>query len=130
IEKYSILMYVALVTIAVLGIFTAIAPFVANHNFSIKFGLINGLLSAFVALISSVICRLKGGMQSRYLIPASYLYLIGIMLVSLKSFGIIETTFISTHGVELGAVCQAVFYSLGLREKYAITVEIEPNATS
>jgi hypothetical protein len=130
IEQYSVLMYVSLVTIAVLGVFTAIAPFVTTHNFSIKFGLINGLLAAFISLSSSIICRLKGGMQSRYLIPASYLYLIGIMLVSLKAFGIIETTFISTHGVELGSVCQAVFYSLGLREKYAINVEPEANTTT
>jgi hypothetical protein len=90
-----------------------------DYNFALKFGLLNGLLASLFAFLSSIICRLKGGMQARYLIPASYLYLIGILLVSLKSFGIIETTFISTHGVELGSVCQAIFYSLALREKYA-----------
>lgn len=119
IKNYSMFMHVLLVVFAVIGIFTVISTFLINYNFAIKFGLLGGLITALLTFLSSIICRLKGGMQARYLIPASYLYLIGILLVSLKSFGIIETTFISTHGVELGSVCQAIFYSLALREKYA-----------
>jgi hypothetical protein len=119
INKYSILMHTLLVTFVVIGIFALVSTFLLDYNFALKFGLLSGLTASLLIFLSSIICRLKGGMQARYLIPASYLYLIGILLVSLKSFGIIDTTFISTHGVELGSVCQAIFYSLALREKYA-----------
>jgi two-component system, sensor histidine kinase LadS len=119
IQRYSLIMHVLLVCLAFIGSLSALTPFFFSYNFCIKFGLLNGLAAALFTLVSSVVCRLRGGLQARYLIPASYLYLIGILLVALKSFGIIETTFISTHGVELGSVCQAIFYSLALREKYA-----------
>ncbi len=120
IEKYSLIMHVLLVCLCFIGALSLVTPFLFSYNFSIKFGLLNGLAAALFTFISSIVCRLRGGLQARYLVPASYLYLIGILLVALKSFGIIETTFISTHGVELGSVCQAIFYSLALREKYAV----------
>lgn len=120
ISQYSIFMYVMLCVLGIIGVFTMISPLILNYNFAIKFGLLNGLLASLLTFLSSIICRLKGGLQARYLIPASYLYLIGIVLVYLKSYGAIETTFISTHAVELGSVCQAVFYSLALRERYQV----------
>ncbi len=120
IQKYSMFLYVLLCVLSVIGVFTMISPLLLNYNFAIKFGLLNGLLASLLSFLSSIICRLQGGLQARYLIPASYLYLIGIVLVYLKSFGAIETTFISTHAVELGSVFQAIFFSLALRERYQV----------
>jgi len=94
--------------------------FIGHYNFLTQLVAANALFAATLVLYTAIITRARGFEYSRFVVSGSYLFSIGILLAVLKSFGIIDTTFITRHGIELGTVFYLLLCAVALNDRYAI----------
>jgi hypothetical protein len=80
----------------------------------------NALFAATLILYTAVMSRARGYAFSRFVVSGSYLFSIGILLAVLKSFGIVDTTFITKHGIELGTVFYLLLCAVSLNDRYTV----------
>ena len=103
----------------VAGIVASIV-FIGYYNLLTRVVVANAVFAASLILYTSVITRARGYAFSRFVVSGSYLFSIGILLAVLKSFGIIDTTFITKHGIELGTVFYLLLCAVSLNDRYTI----------
>lgn len=101
------------------GIIASIV-FIGYYNLLTQIAVANAVVSAILILYTSVITRARGYAYSRFVVSGSYLFSIGILLAVLKSFGIIDTTFITKHGIELGTVFYLLLCAVSLNDRYTV----------
>lgn len=92
--------------------------FIGYYNLLTQIVVANAVLAALLILYTAVITRARGFEYSRFVVSGSYLFSIGILLAVLKSFGIVDTTFITKHGMELGTVFYLLLCAVSLNERY------------
>lgn len=94
--------------------------FVGYYNLLTKIVVSNAVFAAALLLYTTIITRARGYEYSRFMVSGSYLFSIGILLAVLKSFGIIDTTFITKHGIELGTVFYLLLCAVALNDRYNV----------
>ena len=103
----------------VAGIVASIV-FIGYYNLLTKIVVANAVVSAVLILYTAIITRARGFEYSRFVVSGSYLFSIGILLAVLKSFGIVDTTFITRHGIELGTVFYLLLCAVSLNDRYTV----------
>jgi len=94
--------------------------FIGYYNLLTQIVVANALFAAALILYTAVMTRARGYAFSRFVVSGSYLFSIGILLAVLKSFGIIDTTFITKHGIELGTVFYLLLCAVSLNDRYTV----------
>jgi len=94
--------------------------FIGYYNLLTQIVVANALFAAALILYTAVMTRARGYASSRFVVSGSYLFSIGILLAVLKSFGIIDTTFITKHGIELGTVFYLLLCAVSLNDRYTV----------
>ncbi|WP_338765638.1 7TM diverse intracellular signaling domain-containing protein [Bernardetia sp. ABR2-2B] len=92
--------------------------FIGYYNLLTQIVVVNALIAAILIFYTAVITRARGYAFSRFVVSGSYLFSIGILLAVLKSFGIVDTTFITKHGMELGTVFYLLLCAVSLNDRY------------
>lgn len=103
----------------VAGIIASIV-FIGYYNLFTKIIVANALFAATLILYTAIVTRARGYAFSRFVVSGSYLFSIGILLAVLKSFGIVDTTFITKHGIELGIVFYLLLCAVSLNDRYTV----------
>lgn len=103
----------------VAGIVASIV-FVGYYNFLTKIVVANALIAVVLMFYTSVITRARGFAFARFVVSGSYLFSIGVLLAVLKSIGIVDTTFITKHGIELGIVFYLLLCAVALNDRYTV----------
>ncbi len=101
------------------GIIASIV-FIGYYNLLTQIVVANAVFGAVLILYTAVITRARGYAFSRFVVSGSYLFAIGILLAVLKSFGIVDTTFITRHGIELGTVFYLLLCAVSLNDRYTV----------
>lgn len=101
------------------GIIASIV-FIGYYNLFTQIVIANALFAATLILYTAVMTRARGYAFSRFVVSGSYLFSIGILLAVLKSFGIVDTTFITKHGIELGTVFYLLLCAVSLNDRYTV----------
>ena len=101
------------------GIIASIV-FIGYYNLLTKIAVGNAVFATTMILYTAVISRARGFEYTRFVVSGSYLFSIGILLAVLKSFGIVDTTFITKHGIELGTVFYLLLCAVSLNDRYTI----------
>ncbi len=94
--------------------------FIGYYNLLTQIVIGNALFAATLILYTAVMTRARGYAFSRFVVSGSYLFSIGILLAVLKSFGIVDTTFITKHGIELGTVFYLLLCAVSLNDRYTV----------
>lgn len=94
--------------------------FIGYYNLLTQIVVGNALFAAILILYTSIMTRARGYAFSRFVVSGSYLFSIGILLAVLKSFGIVDTTFITKHGIELGTVFYLLLCAVSLNDRYTV----------
>ncbi len=101
------------------GIIASIV-FIGYYNLLTRIVVGNAVFAATLILYTAIITRARGYAYSRFVVSGSYLFSIGILLAVLKSFGIVDTTFITKHGIELGTVFYLLLCAVSLNDRYTV----------
>ncbi|MCI0473553.1 MAG: hypothetical protein L0Y76_08225, partial [Ignavibacteria bacterium] len=89
-------------------------------NYSVSIILI-ALMAALMSLIlvpGGILCWWKGYRPARYFLLGWVAYLVGVNLFSLKTFGILPSSFITNYGMLIGIIMQTTLLSLGLTNRF------------
>jgi two-component system, sensor histidine kinase LadS len=115
-------------TMVVLGLFLMLMAVIADYGFSIL--LSNGLLllNCLTLLTSGVYYWIRGLRIARLYTIAWSVYLIGVILYTVRNLGLLPVNFVTSHVMELGAVLEVVLLSIALGYKYK-EMEREQHAT-
>ena len=79
-----------------------------------------GAFTAFCNLIVGVISLRSGNKAAKYYLLAFSFYMVGIILLGLRSFGIVPLNFITLNGGEIGGMLEIMLLSFALSDKYSI----------
>ncbi len=105
-----------LLVIAVINMIGLVASLVAPYSWMIRIALVMCLFYV-LPLISAVMLMIRG-MRVAYFYTLSWaVYLGGVPLIVLKSFGILPDTFITNWLFLIGAAWQAILLAIGLTDK-------------
>ncbi len=94
--------------------------FIGYYNLLTQIVVANALFAVILIFYTAVMTRARGFAFARFVVSGSYLFSIGVLLAVLKSFGIVDTTFITKHGIELGIVFYLLLCAVSLNDRYAI----------
>ncbi len=79
-----------------------------------------GTFTALCNLIVGVVSLRSGNKAAKYYLLAFSFYMIGIILIGLRSFGIVPLNFITLNGGEIGGMLEIMLLSFALSDKYSI----------
>jgi two-component system, sensor histidine kinase LadS len=75
------------------------------------------LISLIVNLTVSILIWQKGNESARFYAIGYALYFIFVLPPILKNYALISTSFLTTHGVELGKLCEVILLSVALADR-------------
>jgi hypothetical protein len=100
--------------------FTGVLSLFDNYYLYSKFAIINGVVAAILVFYTVVICRARGNVSARFAVSGCYIYVIGLFLSALESFGVIESTLITMHSLEISTLMQLILFSVSLNENFSM----------
>ncbi|MCP4129590.1 MAG: response regulator [bacterium] len=94
-----------------------LSSFLVPYYISAWLTVLMGIIPAFVALIAGIVSLKKGIPAARLFMPAWFLLLMGIILLSLTTYGLLPRTFVTIYTVPFGFAAEVILLSLGLAER-------------
>jgi len=119
-KKTAPILHKLLFIIIISSFCTGILSLFDNYYLYSKFAIINGVVSAILVFYTVIICRARGNVSARFAVSGCYIYLIGLFLSALESFGIIESTLITMHSLEISTLMQLILFSVSLNENFSM----------
>lgn len=110
-----------------------ILSFFINVRYAIIFSGAWATMTPFIIIYTAIICYQKGHKETRFFLIAWIFFMIGLLLTSLRNFGLLEANFWTIHGLKIGLICEVSLISLALADRYniirkeALRVEREAN---
>ena len=101
------------IAIAFLIVFAALT-FILPYHLATKSGAIVSFILPIALLVVGIFAFKRGYKPALFYIIAWCLFLLGIVLMSLRNLGVFSPNIITNHAVELGATFEVVLLSLGL----------------
>jgi len=106
-----------------LKLFISSLVFVFVFSFFGKYSTSNLLLTliaipdCLLLIAAGIVCWQKGYRPARYFLIAWSALLIGIIFFALKVGGILPTSFLTEHGLQIGSILEVILLSLGLADR-------------
>lgn len=113
-HKYFILLRAVVVINLLLMFATSYATMMPIIVAVAMFGIVSGL-------VSGGYLWLQGFVAARFFVLAWTMFLIGILLLNLRGFGVTETNWISQYGYLIGSVLEILFLSFSLADRINTT---------
>ncbi|MCM5678440.1 sensor domain-containing diguanylate cyclase [Schlegelella sp. S2-27] len=82
-----------------------------------------GLVGSVVILCSAVVCLLKKEKQALYLTLAWTIFLVAIVVFSLKTMNVLPTNFFTQNAMQFGSALEAVMLGFALTHRYKLLME-------
>ena len=117
IKKQSRMFSYILKTIVVLGVLCTVLSFFIKYQITIRIASIAYIITPFMLLYISCYSWFKGNYTARFYSVASSLFLISVLLMSLRVMGVITGSKSQETLIELGVITDAVLISLALADK-------------
>ena len=124
IKKYSLFAYKTLRTFAVITIVVFLSIFVLSYEVAISIIQLLIFVNMSFYVVAGILAYHKGNRSAKFYSVAYIMYLTGVSIVIGRDLGLLPFTFITTHAAEIGILCEALFLSFALSDKYRIEKEI------
>ncbi len=104
-------------TIAITSVIGFVMTFVITYSLSIRVATALAALIAVSWLIVAAYCTRQGQRSAKFFLVALGLYFLGVILFTMKTFGIFPSNFITNWSIQLGAFAALVLFSLSTTDK-------------
>lgn len=116
VNKYSSLLDASLKFLGISAICLLPLTFILDFSLVMQVGIGFVLASALVTLSAALICWYKKFRPAIYLFFGFFIFAAGIILMALRSLGILPDSFITTYGAQIGFSGKVIFIFIGLAD--------------
>ncbi len=116
-KEYSIINKIIIFSIIVPSSLCAAVSLSGNYAIAIKFATILSLTTAITQLITALILLIRKNRAAWFYFIGFFGVLIGIITYTLKTLGVLPSTFFSNWSVQIGSSMVVVLLSIGLADK-------------
>jgi hypothetical protein len=97
---------------------TGIATFVfmGSYAFWVQVSVLIGVLTVLVCFVGMVLGRARGADALRYAVFGTYSFVVAILFLVLRLWGVMEITFLTHYGLEVGLISYALSFALALHD--------------
>lgn len=92
-------------------------------SLSVLFVIILGLVTAIFVLTIGILCLNSGYRPAKYFLAAFIVLIIGAILYSLKTVGVLPANFMTNFGMQMGSSIEVTLLSLGLADRLNVLVQ-------
>ncbi|QTA83940.1 Two component system response regulator histidine kinase, 7TM-DISM domain-containing [Desulfonema limicola] len=107
----------ALIMVIAGGFITAVLSMTVRYGISIKIATAFSIFCSVTTLAAGLVCQIRGYRPARFFLTAWFIFLIGIIVYSLKTFGIFPANFITNYSIQIGSVMEVILLSLALADR-------------
>jgi serine phosphatase RsbU (regulator of sigma subunit) len=90
-----------------------------DYNLMTRLSTVINIVGLLILVICGIYCWVKGIRTAKYFILAWSFYMIGLLMLGLKTVGILPNNYITAHAAEVGAILEVILLALALTDKYA-----------
>jgi diguanylate cyclase (GGDEF)-like protein len=112
------LMHRILLMIAVAFTVCALLPLVSYRAAAIATSISGSVFSVF-AVVAACLCWRRGSAGAKWFLLAFVILLAGVLVLSLRNFGLIESNVFTTQGMQIGSAIEMLLLSFALAERVA-----------
>lgn len=116
-KKNHILLYRYFVGLRILVAINLVAMFIFSYATMMPIIVMVGMLGIVSGLVSGAYLWLRGYTAARYFTSAWAMFLIGILLLNLRGFGLGETNWFSQYGYLMGSVLEVLLLAFSLADR-------------
>jgi len=116
-EKFPILHRIILIIIIIPSTLSIPVTVIFGSHMGIVVATANTIVTSTSLMVMAVISVIKGSREGKFYIIGFTGLIIGIILYSLKAFGVLPSNFITNWSVQIGSASVVVLLSLGLADK-------------
>ena len=91
-----------------------------GYNLAMKIAIILLFIDVTLMITSGIMCYLRGNKSARFFILAWGLYLFGAFTAGLRNAGVLDSSFLSVHSIEIMSVLEVFLLALALADRYNI----------
>ena len=117
-KKFAPRSRIVLWVVIILSILDVIAAFFLPTRITISFAGMISLFMTFYLIFTGFTTYLNGHTAARFFLIAWIALLIGAILISFRNFGLVESNFLTVHGLKIGSIAEVVLLSLALSDRY------------
>lgn len=110
----------SIVFIMLFGIAGSISSIFIKYELGVKLVALFGVSCPIPTFIAGIICWRKGITAARFYLFAWIFLLLGILILSLRNFGFLPSTFFTEYSVQIGSALEVILLSLGLADRINI----------
>lgn len=107
----------ALYFVSGLSLFLAAASAVMSYRDALKVAVFCSTFLSSALYLIGFYALAKGSRGARYYVIAWTVFLLGILLMSLRNFGILPGTFVTNYAMQIGSGLETLLLSLGLADR-------------
>ncbi len=119
-KKYSIAYHRVFQLMQFSGLLIIISAFTIDYNLSLTFSNYVVVFNCFILFFSGLLFWYKKVKIAKVFTFAWALYLLGILLYTLRNLGYLPVNFLTSHVMEFGAVSEVILLSISLGYKYRL----------
>ncbi|MCU0445476.1 MAG: SpoIIE family protein phosphatase [Microscillaceae bacterium] len=117
-RQYAKTLHIVFLVIIGISLINIVLAFFLSNRTTISLAGAFAFLNSVLLLLIGLVCYRNGNRSARFFIIAWALFLIGAFLTSMRNFGLIAPSFLTIHGLKIGAMCEVFLLSLALSDKY------------
>ena len=102
------------------GAAVVVMTFVTDYTTTSRFGTTLLGINTLIILTTGITCWAKGNQSARYFVVAWLIYLLGTLLLVLKTFNVMQANFLTNYASEIGSAIEVILLSLALSDKYSL----------
>ncbi len=103
-----------------ISIFLAFIPFLFKYRIATQVSVLFAAFSGIAAIFSGFYLLVKKVRQARYFVLAWTVFILGTLLIAMKSFGLLPSNIITDSGHQIGSCLLVLLLSLGIADKINI----------
>ena len=110
----------SIVFLMIFGMVGAVLSLFIRYELGVKLVALFGVTCPIPTFIAGVVCLRKNVAAARFYLIAWIFLLAGILVLSLRNFGILPSNFITEYAVQIGSAMEVILLSLGLADRINI----------
>jgi serine phosphatase RsbU (regulator of sigma subunit) len=116
-KKYAPVLHRVLGILLIINALSAFSTLVLDYNLSTMFAVISILTSSLLVILSSIYVYIKGNRGSRFFLMAWLALLLGVVLIGLRSLGLLPNNFFTSYAAQFGSMLEVLLLSFALADK-------------
>ncbi|MBK8652374.1 MAG: 7TM-DISM domain-containing protein [Haliscomenobacter sp.] len=76
------------------------------------------MVTSLMMIVAGVSSLANGNKSARYFLLAWVVLLAGVLITSLRNFGLLTPNFLTVNSIKIGAIMEVILLSMALSDKY------------